>query len=124
MQEVCAMRRATAALALALVAQAAAAQMATPSPGGPPAAQAPLKRSAPPVATGELPAAPSAAATPQPAAVPQINVPIGKPRDAASAPAESALAQCDALRKRSDRAQCRREAARQSAQAASAASPQ
>lgn len=115
--------RVLAALALALLAPLALGQMGTPGPAGPPAAQSPLPRAEPPAITGgELPAAPAATAEPQPATVPQISVPIGVPRNAApAANADTSAAQCDALRKASVRAQCRRDAARQAADAASAA---
>lgn len=87
-----------AALALWAGAQCAAAQMSTPpQPSG-------------------LPEPPTVPAAPQPATVPQVSVPIGKPADAASA--EASDVRCDTLRGRKARADCRRDAARQSAPAA------
>lgn len=91
-------RSSLAALALWAGVQCAAAQM-TPSPR-----------------PSGLPEPPTVPAAPQPATVPQVSVPIGKPADAASA--ESSDVRCDTLRGRKARADCRRDATRQTAPAA------
>ncbi|WP_428420315.1 hypothetical protein [Methylibium sp.] len=102
-------------------------QMDTPSPPGPPAAQAVRPPAKPPLRPPAPPSsAPLHAATPAYPGDPQINIPLGKkpvppateasapePPRAASAPsaARDSMARCDRLSGKAAVAECRRRAA-------------